>query len=170
MAKNVTRKNYDLIFKLAAGVFKGRILDFLGIDCVEIERTFATELPGIEASSRETDFIFKLKDGSLLHFEFQTGFSAERLFEIFMYDARLVKKYKKAVKTVIVYSGDSNTLQDGFNLGSVNYKTQIIYIRSKYDWEKVYGEEAEKIEAGRQPDWIKLIFLPLAFGKSKKNC
>lgn len=38
MRKQVTDKNYDLIFKLAASVFKGRILDFLGIDCAGIAR------------------------------------------------------------------------------------------------------------------------------------
>lgn len=168
MNKKVTDKNYDLVFKLTAGVFKGRILEFLGIKSAQIESSFTTELPMIEANTNHTDFMFILKDGTLLHLEFQSDFSKETLFRVFMYDARIVAKHKKPVKTVIVYSGLGGNLENRFDLGSVKYETEIIYIKRDFDGDEIYKKELEKIDAGKTPDWLNLIFLPIMKSSQKE--
>ena len=166
--KKVTDKNYDLVFKLTAGVFKGRILEFLGIKSAKIEGSFPTELPMIEANTRHTDFIFLLKDGTLLHLEFQSDFTKDTLFRIFMYDARIANKYRKPVKTVIVYSGLEEGIENIIELGSVKYETEIIYLKRDYNGDEIYKKEIDKINLGKTPDWLNLIFLPIMKSTEKE--
>ena len=165
MRRRITDKNYDLIFKLVASVFKGRILDFLGIECVGITRVFPTELPQLEANTMHTDFMFELEDGGLLHLEFQSDFTHDTLYRLFMYDARMVAKYRKELKTILVYSGNNEQVEHGFNKGTIRYLVEVIHMK-QYDGDGIFSGEAEKIQNGKQPDWLNLIFFPMMKSKN----
>ncbi|NPV45003.1 MAG: hypothetical protein HPY70_13685 [Firmicutes bacterium] len=70
--RKITYHNYDIVFKYATQVMKDRMLDFLGLKTAPISEVIPTELPYIEARRQNEDYIFKLKDGTYLHLEFQT--------------------------------------------------------------------------------------------------
>ena len=160
LGKDITYQNYDVVFKLACEVFCHNMLDFLGLDLPEIEDIYPTELPAIEADAQITDFIFKLKDDSLLHLEFQRTYSEEDLYRFFMYDARLISKHRRIIRTVVIYLGDSITLKDKIQWGAVTYNIDIIYM-NKYDGDKIFQEEMEKVERNEKPDALNMTFLPL---------
>jgi len=115
----------------------------------------------VARATRHTDFMFKLIDETLLHLEFQSDFTKDTLLRIFMYDARILCKYKRPVKTVIVYSGNSEKLENNFDMKGIKYEVEIIYIKRDYDGDEIYKKEIEKINAGKVPDWLNLIFLPI---------
>jgi hypothetical protein len=50
---------------------KDKMLDFLGLKTAPVSEVIPTELPYIEARRQNEDYIFKLKDGTYLHLEFQ---------------------------------------------------------------------------------------------------
>ncbi|MCL0081373.1 hypothetical protein M1N64_04010 [Peptococcaceae bacterium] len=119
MKKEITDKNYDLIFKMASEAFKHKMLHFLGVDAPEITEILPTELPAIEANVKHTDFIFRLADESLLHLEFQIGYTGEDTYRFLTYDVRLHKKYRQKIRTVVVYIRDAAKITHQITAGSI---------------------------------------------------
>ncbi|MDD4569416.1 MAG: DUF4351 domain-containing protein [Tepidanaerobacteraceae bacterium] len=160
--RNISYQNYDIVFKYATSMLKGTMLDFLGVSSAPIVEVIPTELPYIEARRINEDYIFKLKDDTLLHLEYQSTLKHDDLIRFMIYDARLYEHYRKTIHTAIIYTGnmDKITITDKINAGSIKYKTKITKIE-KNNAAKTLTEQEQKIKKREKPDIPKILFLPL---------
>ena len=160
---DVSNKNNDIILKYMSGAFKDSTLDFYGLDLPKIKGVVPTELPVLEVTDEMMDYVFELEDNTYLHLEFQTTTKSDDLARFLLYDARLYKKDKSKIKTVVIYSGDIERADDWLEIGSITYKVNNIYMRD-YDGDNIYRELVEKInrdEILSKLDILNLVFLPL---------
>ncbi len=69
MPRNAT----DILVKHLSGAFPSGVLDVIGLHGVEVVRALPTELDTIEIRQDFTDFVWELRDGTILHLESQTN-------------------------------------------------------------------------------------------------
>jgi predicted transposase/invertase (TIGR01784 family) len=167
----VAYQNNDIILKYMSEAFKDTALDFYGLNTARIKAVIPTELPVLDVSEENMDFVFLLEDQSLLHLEFQTTDKADNLVRFLLYDARLYKKVKKFILTAVIYSGDIKTAEDRLKTGSINYSVSNIYMNNM-NGDIIYSELNDKIikkENLSDKDKLNLIFLPLMKSRFDKN-
>ena len=121
------------------------------------------DIPVINASNQNMDFVFELEDNSLLHLEFQTTWKKADLLRFAQYDIALYQKERRKINTVVMYSGKYESAENELDMGSNKYKVQQIFM-TKYDGIKRFEELKEKIEKEEEltdKDLMDLVFLPL---------
>ena len=69
----VSRLSKDLLLKHVAGGLRGDFLSRFGLPYAPILMPLPTDLPMLEVRGRQTDLLFRLADGNILHVEFQMG-------------------------------------------------------------------------------------------------
>jgi uncharacterized protein YerC len=121
------------------------------------------ELPVVEVSDSNTDFIFLLDDDTYLHYEFQTDYSTDDLIRFSIYDMRLYRRDKRKIQTVIIYSSDVSKAAENLDTGSVVFSPTNIMLY-EYDGDTIYAELETKLKSGQEltdTDMLNLMFLPL---------
>ncbi|TCP23755.1 hypothetical protein EV207_12933 [Scopulibacillus darangshiensis] len=169
--KNVSKQNYDIIFKAMTEQFGKKALDFYGIYTAPIIKVESTDLPLIEVRDRRMDFVFALKDESLLHLEFQTQFHINELERFKLYDTALYEKKRKLIKTFVIYGSDVNQAEESLDHGSIRYHAKAIYMKD-FDGDAIFYNLTNKIlnrEILTDEDQLKLIFLPLMKTQKKRS-
>jgi len=160
---NITRNRQDIIFKKMSELFKDETLEYYELNLPKIISVKPTELPVINVSDRNMDFVFELEDNSLLHLEFQTTWKKADLLRFAQYDIALYQKERRKINTVVIYSGKYESAENELDMGSNKYKVLQVFM-IKYDGIKRYKEIKGKIEKGEpltDKDLMDLVFLPL---------
>ena len=160
---DVAYNNYDIIFRNMTEQFREKALDFYGIDTAPIVSVEPTDLPAITVNDRRMDFMFLLADQTYLHLEFQTTFHEQDLDRFLQYDVSAYEKFKKRIKTVVIYGADVEEAKEVKNYGSVTYETKAVFMKD-YDGDQIIQDLWTKIENGESLtdlDELNLIFLPL---------
>ncbi len=144
-------------------LFKDETLEYYELNLPKIISVKPTELPVINVSDRNMDFVFELEDNSLLHLEFQTTWKKADLLRFAQYDIALYQKERRKINTVVIYSGKYESAENELDMGSNKYKVLQVFM-IKYDGIKRYKEIKGKIEKGEpltDKDLMDLVFLPL---------
>jgi len=144
-------------------LFKDETLKYYELNLPKIISVKPTELPVINVSDRNMDFVFELEDNSLLHLEFQTTWKKADLLRFAQYDIALYQKERRKINTVVIYSGKYESAENELDMGSNKYKVLQVFM-IKYDGIKRYKEIKGKIEKGEpltDKDLMDLVFLPL---------
>ena len=81
--------------KAVSQMFTDKTLSAIGLKTPKIVSIIPTVLPIVEIREKRMDFVFLLKDNSLLHLELQTTVPANLLRRMAAYGARLVEKYAR---------------------------------------------------------------------------
>ncbi|MEK4127811.1 MULTISPECIES: hypothetical protein [Anoxybacillus] len=160
---DIAYNNYDIIFRNMTAQFKEKVLDFYGIRTAPIVRVEATDLPTIAVNDRRMDFLFLLADDTYLHLEFQTTFDEKDLDRFLQYDVSAYERYKKPIKTVVIYGADVEKVSEQKSYGSVQYEAQAVLMK-KYNGDAIIQNLWTKVENGEELtdlDELHLIFLPL---------
>jgi hypothetical protein len=160
---NITHNSQDIIFKKMSELFKDETLKYYELNLPKIISVKPTELPVINVSDRNMDFVFELEDNSLLHLEFQTTWKKADLLRFAQYDIALYQKERRKINTVVIYSGKYESAENELDMGSIKYKVQQVFM-IKYDGIKRYKEikgKIEKEEPLTDKDLMDLVFLPL---------
>ncbi|MGG3955358.1 hypothetical protein ABEV15_01400 [Bhargavaea massiliensis] len=160
---DIAYNNYDIIFRNMTAQFKEKVLDFYGIRTAPIVRVEATDLPTIAVNDRRMDFLFLLADDTYLHLEFQTAFDEKDLDRFLQYDVSAYERYKKPIKTVVIYGADVEKVLEQKSYGSVQYEAQAVLMK-KYNGDAIIQNLWAKVENGEELtdlDELHLIFLPL---------
>ncbi|WP_231106967.1 hypothetical protein [Anoxybacillus flavithermus] len=160
---DIAYNNYDIIFRNMTAQFKEKVLDFYGIRTAPIVRVEATDLPTIAVNDRRMDFLFLLADDTYLHLEFQTTFDEKDLDRFLQYDVSAYERYKKPIKTVVIYGADVEKVLEQKSYGSVQYEAQAVLMK-KYNGDAIIQNLWAKVENGEELtdlDELHLIFLPL---------
>jgi hypothetical protein len=159
----ISKHKKDIIQKFASGVFKDASLEFYGLKTTKIKELINVELPVLEVSEKSTDFVSLLEDNTYQHYEFQTKFNNADLTRFAMYDIRLYERDKRKIQTVIIYSSDVKKRNISLNIGSLEYKPDVVFM-CEYDGNAIYADLETKLKNQQEltnTDMLNLIFLPL---------
>lgn len=108
---------------------------------------------------------------SLLHLEFQTTACERDLKRFLYYDARLMSRQERQIRTFVVYSGHIEQAKERLDCGSIIYQVENIYMKD-YNGDQEYNRLKVKIESGQllsETDTLKLIFLPLMKSRQQEE-
>ena len=98
---------YDVIMKIIITAYGAQFLNYFGID-VEIDEILSVEIPSLSGKKRILDFLCRLKDGSLLHIEFQfpKAYPQDKK-RFFKYNITAELRYEGTTETIIINFTDS---------------------------------------------------------------
>ena len=134
----------------------------------EVDHIAPTENVYLEMRKQFQDINIVMKDGSLIHFEFQSTHNTalENLRRFRAYEAVLCLKYKTDVYTYVLFSGGIQQPMTEFTCGVNTYRVQPIIMAGK-NAEDVFNDIATKLESGislTERDLVPLTMCPLMGG------
>lgn len=116
----------DILLKHLSRAFPDDALAILGVGGVTVEQALPTELPVLEVRSGLMDIVFALRDGTVLHLEFQVS-REESLDRFLAYDVQLYIQGHHRIRTVIVYVAvDGPTEPERIDAGVFTYSPETI--------------------------------------------
>ena len=134
----------------------------------EVDHAAPTETVYLELRKQYQDINFIMKDGSLVHFEFQStdneGLDDLRRFRT--YEAFLCMKHKTDVCTYVLFSGGIEHPMTEFSCGINTYRVHPIIMKGKLA-EDVFKNIEGKLENGitlTEDDLVPLTLCPLMGG------
>jgi len=135
----------------------------------EVDHAMPTESVHLELRKQYQDINFLMKDGSLVHFEFQStnNTALENLRRFRTYEAFLCMKHKTDVYTYVLFSGGIEHPMTEFTSGINTYRVHPIIMKGKLA-EDVFQNIEDKLEMGislTENDLVPLTLCPLMGGE-----
>lgn len=111
------------------------------MSCKKIKDIYSTELITSKYTSQLMDFVYKMMDGSFVHYEyFSSNLTIDDVIRTGINDMNLYKKTKKLVNTIIISTGDPNK-----SVTNIKFSDENIYLPKKIKFLKNYeGDERLK--------------------------
>ncbi len=159
----VSRKSVDIVLKYTAEALGGALFARFGLPPPPIVAGLPSELPELRITSQQTDLLFRLADGSILHLEFQTTRRRGDLLRFAAYNLAVSQHYGRPVWTVVLYGAGIKSARDTLQAGSLTFRVHNILV-GKEDGEAVLGrlrEKATRDEPFTATDRVDLILSPL---------
>ncbi|ACV59954.1 transposase [Alicyclobacillus acidocaldarius] len=123
----IARSGNDIVAKHLTNALPGEVLSVIGIHDAHVVRALPTELPTVEVRQEFTDIMLELADGRLLHLEFQTT-REPNLYRFGTYDWAMAERYKRPIRTVILYTRDVTEAPSELDAGSMRYAVENVYL------------------------------------------
>lgn len=161
----------DAALKVTAQFFRDEIMPALNIEG-KVVGILPTEEVHLELKKGFEDFNYLMSDDSIKHFEFQStneGIIGLKRFRT--YESQLSYKYKKAVTTYVLFSGNIKNPMTEFTEGVNTYRVVPIIMQDK-NADKVIAELKRKQEAGEEitkADLLPLVLSPLMSGEMSQR-
>lgn len=148
----------DILAKHLLSAFPSDGLEILGISDVHVVRTLPTELDSVEIRQEFTDIVLELVNETVFHMEFQTT-REPALYRFLMYDAQLAMKFRRKVRTVILYIGDIYDAPTHVDIGSAQYSVENVYLMN-FDGDAALETVERHLGTGEwtEQDRIRLAF------------
>lgn len=161
---NVPRTNVDLAFKESLSIFKGKVLDFLGLTGIPpITEHLATESVKIEVTWEFADLAFGTQDGRGLHVEEEIDLSDDDQYRFAGYNLSLSRVHKREFITVIFVKNP--TKLTGIKTEQLEFKPIIVQC-SEIDADAILAKLRKAIADGKPINELEAIYLPLFHSKS----
>lgn len=161
----------DAALKVTAQFFRDEIMPALNIEG-KVVGILPTEEVHLELKKGFEDFNYLMSDDSIKHFEFQsTNEGSIGLKRFRTYESQLSYKYKKAVTTYVLFSGNIKNPMTEFTEGVNTYRVVPIIMQDK-NADKVIAELKRKQEAGEEitkADLLPLVLSPLMSGEMSQK-
>lgn len=84
-------------------------------------------MPTVEVRQGMADILFELEDGRLLHLEFQST-KEPSLHRFAGYDLAIHSKYRRKIRTVVLYTGDVSKAPEELDAGTLRYQVENVYM------------------------------------------
>ena len=156
----------DVALKITAQFFRDEIMPTLNIEGGVVS-ILPTEEIHLELKKGFEDFNYLMDDDSIKHFEFQsTNEGIVGLKRFCTYESQMSYKYKKAVTTYVLFSGNIKNPMTEFTEGVNTYRVVPIIMQDR-NADKVIAELKNKQELGEEitkADFLPLILCPLMSG------
>lgn len=157
----------DAVLKASMQFFAEELLPYLGIEGKVV--SFApTELVHLELQKLFQDFNFVMKDGSWIHFEFQSkNEGLEGLKRFCVYEAMTSYQHKVSVITYVLYSGRIQNPMTEFTEGVNTYRVCPVIMKQK-NADRMIADLWAKVERGEcltKRDLVPLMLCPLMGGQ-----
>jgi hypothetical protein len=125
----ITNQALDVLLKLEAEEIATLLPTRFGLDLAPILRPLPTEFPRLDLHLERLDSVFELKDGSILHLEFQARLELGDLIRFLRYGLALVEAYAgRQVWTVIVGGPGMRQAPPSIDLGMIPYRLTCVLI------------------------------------------
>ncbi len=161
----------DVALKATAQFFRDEIMPVLNIEGTVVS-ILPTEEIHLELKKGFEDFNYLMSDDTIKHFEFQStneGIIGLKRFRT--YESQMSYKYKKAVTTYVLFSGNIKNPMTEFTEGVNTYRVVPIVMRDK-NADKVISELKRKQEVGEEitkADLLPLVLSPLMSGRMSQK-
>ena len=161
----------DAALKVTAQFFRDEIMPALSIEGTVVG-ILPTEEVHLELRKGFEDFNYLMSDASIKHFEFQStneGIIGLKRFRT--YESQLSYKYKKAVTTYVLFSGNIKNPMTEFTEGVNTYRVVPIIMQDK-NADKVIHELKRKQKDGEEltkADLLPLVLSPLMSGEMSQK-
>ncbi|AEJ44363.1 transposase [Alicyclobacillus acidocaldarius] len=123
----LARNANDIVAKHLTNALPGDVLSVIGITHANVVRAVPTEIPKVEVRQEFTDIMLELADGRLLHLEFQTT-REPNLYRFAAYDVAIAERYRRPIRTVVLYTGDVKSAPSELDAGSFRYAVENVYL------------------------------------------
>lgn len=136
----------DAALKTMAQFFKDELLPYFDIEG-EVDHIAPTEIVHLELKKFYQDFNFVMKDGSWIHFEFQSSDTKalEDLKRFRCYEALVSYQHKVDVHTYVLFSGNIETPMTEYTSGYNTYRVHPIIMKGRLA-EEVFDNINYKLE------------------------
>jgi len=114
----VSRKSVDIVLKYTAEALGGALFARFGLPFPPIVAGLPFELPQLRITSQQTDLLFLLADGSILHLEFQTTRRSGDLARFAAYHLNVYQRYGRPVRTIVLYGAGIRSASDTLDTGA----------------------------------------------------
>jgi len=156
---DIPHTNMDLAFKESMSIFKGKVLDFLGLtNIAPITEHLATESVQIEVTWEFKDLVFGTQDGQGLHFESEVDLSLDDLYRFIGYKASLSRVHKREFVTVIFVKNPTKLTR--LETKQLDFKPIIVQC-SDIDADAILARLKKAIADGIPINELEAIYLPL---------
>ncbi len=159
----VSRKSVDIVLKYTADALGGTLFARFGLPFPPIVAGLPSELPQLLISSQQTDLLFRLADGSILHLEFQTTRRSGDILRFAAYHLAVYARYKRPVHTVVLYGAGIRRAANTLDTGALVFRVHNIFL-GREDGDATLRRLREKVardEPFTETDRIDLILAPL---------
>jgi len=159
----VSRKSVDIVLKYTADALGGALFARFGLPFPPIVAGLPAELPQLLISSQQTDLLFRLADGSILHLEFQTTRRSGDILRFAAYHLAVYARYKRPVHTVVLYGAGIRSAADTLDTGALTFRVHNIFL-GREDGDATLRrlhEKAARDESFTETDRIDIILAPL---------
>lgn len=123
----VPRNSTDILAKHLTNACPAGVLDVIGIPGVDAIRALPTELDQVEIRQEFTDVVLELAAGDILHMEFQTT-REPTLYRFLSYDGALAEKFRRKIRTIVLYTGDISFAPETLDIGSAQYHVENVFL------------------------------------------
>lgn len=124
---DIARNSNDIVARHLAGAVPHEVLEVIGIRNAYVTRVLAADLPRVEVWQDFADILLELEDGRLLHLEVQTT-REPNLYRFLHYDAAIAEKYRRKVRTVVLYTGNVQDAMEELDAGTIQYRVENVYL------------------------------------------
>lgn len=157
----------DAALKTMAQFFKDELLPYFHIEG-EVDHIAPTEIVHLELKKFYQDFNFVMKDGSWIHFEFQSSDTKalEDLKRFRCYEALVSYQHKVDVHTYVLFSGNIENPMIEYTSGYNTYRVHPIIMKGRLA-EEVFDNINYKLDHSiplTKEDFIPLMLCPLMGG------
>lgn len=159
----VSRKSVDIVLKYIAEALGGALFERFGLPFPPIVAGLPSELPQLRISSQQTDLLFRLADGSILHLEFQTTRRSGDLIRFAGYHLAVFERYRCPVHTVVLYGTGIRSAAGMLETGALTFRVENVFV-GRLDGAAVLRRlhaQAARGEPFTPTDRIDLILSPL---------
>jgi len=133
----------DTMMKALTQALSHGALEAVGISDVELKVALPSELP---ANTLRLDTAWRMTDDTIFHLEFQTT-QETSLYRFLEYDARLAHTYTTAIRTVVLYHGNTRWAPSSLHIGTAIYRVENVYL-SELDGDEALNTVANHLQAG----------------------
>jgi len=155
---DIPRNANDLVAKHLTLALPGEVLSVIGVRHAPVVRALATEIPEVRMRQTFTDIMLELADGRLLHLEFQST-KEPTLYRFAAYDVALAERHRRAIRTVVLYTGDVHDAPSELDAGSFRYTVENVYL-AQMDGDATLETVRQHLDTGNwtPEDRVRLAF------------
>ncbi|MDI3328898.1 MAG: transposase [Alicyclobacillaceae bacterium] len=124
---DISRNSNDIVARHLAGALPRGVLEVIGIHGANVVRAMPADLPKVEVREERSDILLELDDGRLMHLEFQST-KEPHLYRFLRYDTAIAEKYRRKVRTVVLYTGDVEEAPEELDAGTIRYRVENVYL------------------------------------------
>lgn len=154
----IPRNSSDIVAKEMTLACPGSTLEVIGISGVNVIRALPTEIDRIDIRQEFTDVVLEQRNGEILHLEFQTS-REPTLYRFLSYDGALADKFRRKIRTVVLYTGDVHSAPETLDIGSAQYHVENVFL-NRLDGDSALETVERHLQANtwEEEDRIRLAF------------
>ena len=158
---DISRLSKDLVLKRVVETFGDVFSERFNLPFGQISSALPAAMPALEIRGWDTDLLFRLGNGEILHIEFQTVYVEADIWRFSDYNHAVAYRYHARTHTVIIYGPRVVNAPDRLDLGSHIFTMHTRFLRREQGARSLRPLQA-KVARGEVLDALDRLDLLLA--------